>query len=89
MGLPLMFVWLACLICFVLVLVKQFQNSGVVHGIVGILTCGIWTFIWGWINSGRYNFRVLMLIWTTLIVIDFFLMNVSRCYSPWTPFFMC
>ena len=89
MGIPLLFVALVSFLCFVLVLVKQFQNSGLVHGIVGILTCGIWTFIWGWINSGRYDFRALMLVWTTLIVVHFVLMNIGRCYSPWTPFFMC
>ena len=89
MGIPLMFVTLASFVCFVLVLVKQFQNGGVVHGIVGIVTCGIWTFVWGWLKSGRLDFRVLMLVWTTLIIVNVVIMNISRCYSPWTPFFMC
>ncbi len=89
MGLPLMFVGVASLVCFVLVLVKQFQNAGAVHGVVGIVTCGIWTFIWGWINSGKLGFRSLMLVWTTLIVVHFVIMNIGRCYSPWTPFFLC
>jgi len=53
MGIPLLFVALASLVCFILVLIKQFQNAGAVHGIVGIVSCGIWTFIWGWINSGE------------------------------------
>jgi hypothetical protein len=89
MGLPLMLVALANLICLVLVLIKQFQNAGAVHGIIGIVTCGIWTFIWGWINSPKLNFWALMLVWTTLIVVQFIIMNIGRCYSPWTPFFMC
>jgi hypothetical protein len=89
MGIPLMFVTFASFVCFVLVLVKQFQNGGVVHGIVGIVTCGIWTFVWGWLRSGRLDFRVLMLVWTTLIIVHVVIMNISRCYSPWTPFFMC
>jgi len=84
-----MFVGVASLVCFVLVLVKQFQNAGAVHGVVGIVTCGIWTFIWGWINSGKLGFRSLMLVWTTLIVVHFVIMNIGRCYSPWTPFFLC
>ena len=89
MDIPLIFVALACFVCFVLVLVKQFQDAGVVHGIVGIVTGGIWTFIWGWIHSGKLSFRPLMLVWTTLIIIQFVIMNIGRCYSPWTPFFMC
>jgi hypothetical protein len=89
MVIPLMFVMLASFICFVIVLVKQFKNSAAVHGIIGIITCGLWTFIWGWINSGRYDFRALMLVWTTLVIVHIILMNIGRCYSPWTPFFMC
>jgi hypothetical protein len=89
MDLPLMLVALANVICLVLVLIKQFQNAGAVHGIIGIVTCGIWTFLWGWINSGKLGFRPLMLVWTTLIIVQVVITNISRCYSPWTPFFMC
>ena len=89
MGLPLMFVSLGCLICFILVLVKQFKNASAIHGVIGIITCGIWTFVWGWINAGRDGFRPLMLVWTTLIIVEIVITNISRCYSPWTPFFMC
>jgi hypothetical protein len=64
-----MIVSLASLICFIMVVIKQFQNGGVVHGIIGIITCGIWTFIWGWMNAGRLNIRNLMMIWTLLIVV--------------------
>ena len=59
---------LGCLICLIIVLIKQFQNAGVVHGIIGIITCGIWTFIWGWMNSGKLNIRNIMLIWTVLYI---------------------
>jgi hypothetical protein len=64
-----MLVGLASFICFIMVLIKQFQNGGVVHGIIGIITCGIWTFIWGWMNAGNLNIRNLMLAWTVLICI--------------------
>jgi len=56
-------------VCFIIVLIKQFQVGGVVHGIIGIITCGIWTFIWGWINSGKAGIKNIMLIWTALIVV--------------------
>ena len=60
---------LGCLICLIIVLIKQFQNAGVVHGIIGIITCGIWTFIWGWINAREQNIISLMLLWTLFVVI--------------------
>jgi hypothetical protein len=60
---------LAGLVVAIMVLVKQFQNAGAVQGIIGIVTCFIWTFIWGWINAGRLSIRNLMLIWTALILL--------------------
>jgi hypothetical protein len=56
------------LICWIIVLIKQFQTAGVVHGIIGIVTCGIWTFIWGWMNASNLNIKNIMMIWTVLIV---------------------
>jgi hypothetical protein len=60
---------LAWLILFIMVLIKQFQNAGPLHGIIGIITCSLWTFIWGWINAGKLNIRNLMLIWTIVVVV--------------------
>ena len=60
---------LGALICFIMVLIKQFQTDGPVHGIIGIVTCGIWTFIWGWMNATKLNIRNLMLAWTALALI--------------------
>lgn len=56
------------LICFIMVLIKQFQTAGAVHGIIGIVTCGIWTFIWGWMNANNLNIKNIMIIWTLLWV---------------------
>ena len=64
-------IWLLCLVAFVvqiLVVVKMFQNAGVVHGILGII-CGLYAYIWGWMNSTKLNIRNLMLIWTALIIL--------------------
>jgi|SRR6267378_4161044 len=72
-GILALLVGLGWLICCIIVLIKQFQDAGVVHGIIGIITCGIWTFIWGWINSSRLGLRNIMLIWTLLIVVYFVL----------------
>src|SRR4029079_9817743 len=69
MFILLVLVELAAFICFIMVLIKQFQTAGPIHGIIGIITCGIWTFIWGWMNAAQLNIRNIMLIWTVLIVI--------------------
>ena len=61
---------LGSFICFIMVLIKQFQDAGAVHGIIGIVTCGIWTFIWGWMNATRLNIKNLMLAWTVLILLN-------------------
>jgi hypothetical protein len=66
-------VGLGSLVCFVLVLIKQFQLGSAVHGIIGIVTCGLWTFVWGWINAGKHGLRNLMLGWTALVVIGILL----------------
>lgn len=64
-------IWLLALIAFVvqiLVVVKMFQNAGALHGILGII-CGLYAYIWGWMNSGKLNIRNLMIIWTALIIL--------------------
>ena len=68
---------LGWVICFIIVLIKQFQEGGILHGIIGLITCGIWTFIWGWINSGRLNIRNIMLMWTVLWVAAIILNSMS------------
>lgn len=66
---------LGCLICFIIVLVKLFQNEGALQGILGLI-CGLWTFIWGWMNAGKLGIKNLMLIWTLLILLSIVL-NVA------------
>jgi hypothetical protein len=56
-------------VCAVIVLIKQFQIAGPVHGIIGIVTCGLWVFIWGWINSGTAGLKNIMVAWTALILV--------------------
>ena len=70
LGILGMIAGLGSLICFIIVLVKQFQTAGAVHGIIGIITCGLWTFIWGWLNAGKAGIRNIMLIWTLLAIVS-------------------
>ena len=81
LGILGMITGLGCLICFIIVLIKQFQNAGVVHGIIGIVTCGLWTLIWGWMNSGKLNLRNIMLIWTLLIIVTMILNVMGGGFS--------
>jgi hypothetical protein len=66
---------LGSLICLIIVVVKMFQNAGAVQGIIGLI-CGIWAFIWGWMNAGKLGIKNLMVIWTVLILLSIIL-NVA------------
>ena len=71
-------IWLLALIAFVvqiLVVVKMFQNAGALHGILGII-CGLYAYIWGWMNANKLGIRNLMIIWTVLIILYFILATV-------------
>jgi hypothetical protein len=59
---------LGSLICFILVVIKLFKEKGVLHGILGII-CSLYTFIWGWMESGRLKIQNVMIVWTVCIVL--------------------
>ncbi len=66
-------------VCFVIVLIKLFQQKGVLHGILGII-CFLYTFIWGWMEATRLNLKVVMLIWTALALTGSILNFLARHY---------
>jgi len=68
MGILAMLVGIGSLICFIIVLIKLFQNEGALKGILGFI-CGLYTFIWGWMNADKLGIKNIMLIWTVLILI--------------------
>ena len=65
-------VGLGCLVCWIIVLIKQFKIGGVVQGIIGII-CGLWAFIWGWMNADRAGLKTIMMVWSLLIVLSIIL----------------
>jgi len=80
-------VWLATiasLICWIMVLIKMF-SEGALKGILGII-CGLYAFIWGWMNAGKYNLRNIMLVWTLAILVSV-AMNFAgyRIFNPPVP----
>ncbi len=64
------------LIVFIIVLIKQFKHGGALQGILGIITCGLWTFIWGWIKHRSLAMTKLMVIWTIIQVTPLVLIGV-------------
>jgi hypothetical protein len=69
LGLLGLLLWVGCVVCFIIVLIKLFQTEGILLGILGII-CGLYTFIWGWINASRVNLRNTMIIWTLLLLLS-------------------
>lgn len=69
LGILAMLVGLGSLICFIIVLIKLFQNEGALKGVLGLI-CGLYTFIWGWMNADRLGIRNIMMIWTLLVIIQ-------------------
>jgi len=80
LGILGLLLWLGCLICFIIVLIKLFQENGVLHGILGLI-CGLYTFIWGWINANRLNIKNIMIIWTLLIIVSIIVNVMSGGFS--------
>ncbi len=76
-------VGLGCLVCWIMVLIKLFQTKGVLHGILGII-CGLYTFIWGWMEAGKLGIKNIMMAWTALILVSIVL-NVFVLRSAAVP----
>ena len=78
MGIGILFpvLSLISLIVFIIVLIKQFKHGGVLQGFIGIITCGLWTFIWGWIKHRSLALTKLMIIWTIIQLTPIVLISV-------------
>jgi hypothetical protein len=58
---------LVTFVCWIMVLVKMFQNGQVGLGILSIF-CGIVAFIMGWVKATEWNVKNVMMVWTGAIV---------------------
>jgi len=86
LGILGLVLWLGCVICFIIVLIKLFQNEGALKGILGLI-CALYAFIWGWMNATRLNIKNIMMIWTLLIILSI-VVNIASGgfhYSLGTP----
>ena len=61
---------IAQLVLFIVVLIKLFKSKGMLHGILGIISCGLYPFIWGWIKHKELKLLKIMAIWTGTIVLS-------------------
>ena len=86
LGILAMLVGLGCLVCFIIVLIKLFQNEGALKGVLGLI-CSLYTFIWGWMNATRLGIKNIMMIWTILIIVAIILnfMGAFAYQMPMTP----
>jgi hypothetical protein len=57
---------LVALVCWIVVLIHMFKDS-VLRGILGLI-CGLYAFIWGWMNAGG-GLKNVMVIWTIAIIV--------------------
>jgi Flp pilus assembly protein TadD len=64
------------LVLFIIVLIKQFKHGGVLQGIIGIVTFGLWTFIWGWIKHKSLEMTKIMITWTAIQLAPIVLVGV-------------
>lgn len=77
--------WVGCVICAIIVLIKLFQEKGILHGILGLI-CGLYTFIWGWMNATRLGIKNIMIIWTLLLIVSIIVNAMfGSYYSYGTP----
>ena len=67
-GILAAIVGIANLVFAIMVLIKLFQEKGVLHGILGII-CLLYTFIWGWMNADRLKIRNIMIYWSIGVVL--------------------
>jgi len=71
------------LILWILVVIKLFKNGEALFGILGIVTCGLFAFIYGWIKHKEWKLTKLMLIWSgcwVLLIALFITLGASRLF---------
>ncbi len=55
-------------VLLIMVLIKSFKEGGLLHGLLGLLTGGVYTFVWGWLKARRLHLTTAMVLWTACIM---------------------
>ncbi len=79
-GILALLTLIGCVICWIIVLIKIFQNDGALKGIIGLL-CSLFAFIWGWMNANRLGVKQIMMAWTVLLILYVIFSMLSGGFS--------
>ncbi len=60
---------LGATILSLVVLVKSFKQGGVLTGILGLMTGGLYTYVWGWLKSKQLQLTKPMLLWSVCMIL--------------------
>ncbi len=69
------------MVCWIWIVVKMFQDAGILHGILGII-CGLYAFIWGWMAAGRLDLKNVMIAWSVAFVLSLCLNGAVVSLNP-------
>ena len=72
---------LLAFVMFILVLVKLFKAEGMLRGVLGILSCGIYPFIWGWVKNREFRLTKVMVVWTATVIASFLISLTPVSYT--------
>lgn len=50
-------------------LIKSFKHGGVLTGIIGVVTGGLYTYVWGWLKSKQLQLTKPMLLWSVCMIL--------------------
>ena len=84
LGILALLAGLASFVFFIIVLSQLFKTKGALHGILGII-CGLYTFIWGWINADAQGLKKTMVNWTIAIIAQIVLQVLAMVMGGGVP----
>lgn len=60
---------LGAIILLFVVLIKSFKEGGALTGLLGIVTGGLYTYVWGWLKSKHLQLTKPMLLWSVCMML--------------------
>lgn len=72
-------VGITSLVCWIMIEIQMFKTEdGPLKGIIGIVTCGIYALIWGWMKVNELPNKNIIYIWTGAVVISIIVQAVTK-----------
>ncbi|MGB5179739.1 MAG: hypothetical protein WBP44_13555, partial [Gammaproteobacteria bacterium] len=59
---------LGAIILLFVVLIKSFKEGGALTGLLGLVTGGLYTYVWGWLKSKQLQLMKPMLLWSVCML---------------------